>query len=170
MTPILDEHALDIISHSVLQTRRLGARLAALLQPGDVICLEGELGSGKTVFVQGVGQGLGIEEPITSPSFVIVSEYRPRPPAPPLYHVDLYRLGEAALEAASLGLDDYLYGDGICLIEWADRAWELMPAERLWIQFRHLHQEPYKRGLLFQASGLRYQQMLEEFKRSAFGV
>ncbi len=72
---ILDERSLDLISHSEAQTRRFGARLGELLQSGDVICLEGELGTGKTRFIQGVGRGLGIEDPITSPTYTLVNEY-----------------------------------------------------------------------------------------------
>ncbi len=139
-----------------------------LLRPGDVVCLEGDLGTGKTCLVQGVGLGLGLTEPVTSPTFTLVAEYRPPRPAPALYHVDVYRLDDAPLEALAFGLDDYLGGDGVCVIEWADRVEELLPEERLWLTFRHL--DISKRGILMKASGDRYRQLLHEFRESAFGV
>jgi tRNA threonylcarbamoyladenosine biosynthesis protein TsaE len=166
--PILDQNTLDIISHSVEQTRRLGHRLGQLLQPGDVICLEGDLGTGKTCLAQGIGVGLGIQQPITSPSFTLVLEYRAGPGRAPLYHIDLFRLDEAVAEALAFGLEEYLYGDGVCLIEWAERAAPIVPAERLWITFRHL--QATKRSLLLHAVGARYEQVLRSFRQTAFGL
>jgi len=166
--PVLDQDTLDIISHSAAQTRRFGARLGMLLRPGDVVGLEGDLGTGKTSLVQGVGQGMGVAEPITSPTFTLVAEYRPPPPAPVLYHVDVYRLDDAPQEALAFGLDDYLGGDGVCIIEWAERVESLLPPERLWLRFRHLGES--KRGILLYASGDRYRALLREFRHSAFNV
>lgn len=167
--PILDEHTLDLISHSADQTRRLGARLGVLLQVGDVICLEGDLGAGKTCLAQGVGIGMGLVEAVTSPSFTLVAEYRPPPPAPPLYHIDLYRLDAPVDEVLGIGLDDYLLGDGVCLIEWADRIRSVLPCERLWVTLRHLD-PPGKRSIVMQANGRRYDELLRQFRQSAFGV
>lgn len=159
---------LDIISHSEAQTRRLGARLAALLSPGDAIALAGVLGTGKTRFAQGVGQGLGVKEPIVSPTFTLIREYRGPGIRLPLFHVDLYRIGSAA-ETSTFGLEEYLYGDGVCLVEWADRLGSgQMPAEHLWIDFRHLDQS--KRGLLIEPRGLHYEKLLKDFRRKAYGV
>jgi tRNA threonylcarbamoyladenosine biosynthesis protein TsaE len=166
--PILDEHTLDFISHSAEQTRRFGARLGALLQAGDLICLEGDLGTGKTCLAQGVGQGMGIVESITSPSFTLVAEHRPPPPAPVLYHIDLYRLDAPVAEALAFGLDDYLLGDGVCLIEWADRICSALPRGRLWITLRHLDRS--KRGIIVTASSHRYDDLLHQFRKTAFGV
>ena len=166
--PILDEHTLDFISHSAAQTHRFGARLGLLLQPGDIICLEGELGTGKTCLAQGIGEGLGIAEPITSPTFTLIAEYHPPPPAPPLYHIDVYRLDEAVHEALALGLDEYFLGDGVCLIEWADRIASALPAERLWITLRHL--DVSKRGMIVSATGVRFQNLLRSFRQTAFGI
>ena len=165
---VLNQDTLDIISHSAAQTRRFGARLGMLLRPGDVLCLEGDLGTGKTCLVQGVGQGLGLTEPVTSPTFTLLAEYRPPSPAPPLYHVDVYRLNDAPQEALAFGLDDYLGGDGVCIVEWADRVESLLPPERLWLTFRHLDES--KRGILLKASGRRYRELLHGFRHSAFGV
>ena len=91
---------------------------------------------------------MGVVEPITSPTFTLIAEYHPPSPAPPLYHIDVYRLDEAVHEAMALGLDDYLLGDGVCLIEWADRISSALPGERLWITLRHL--DISKRGLVVQ--------------------
>jgi len=167
VVPILDEHSLDFFSHSEAQTRRLGARLGELLQSGDVICLAGELGAGKTCLAQGIGQGLGIEGPITSPSFTLINEYRPEQARLPFYHIDLYRIEEAK-ETLSLGLEEYFYGEGACVVEWADRALQALPAEHLWIELRYIVET--KRGLLMKALGKRYEQLLREFKRMAFGI
>jgi tRNA threonylcarbamoyladenosine biosynthesis protein TsaE len=166
--PILDSHTLDFVSHSPAQTRRFGARLGALVQGGDVICLEGELGTGKTCLAQGVGQGMGIAEPITSPTFTLIAEHRSSPLAPILYHIDLYRLRAPVDEALALGLDDYLLGDGVCLIEWADRIRPVLPAERLWITLHHLNIS--KRGITMEATGSRFDELLDRFRESAFGV
>jgi tRNA threonylcarbamoyladenosine biosynthesis protein TsaE len=166
--PILDEYTLDFISHSLEQTRRLGARLGALLQPGDVLCLEGNLGTGKTCLTQGIGQGMGIVEPITSPTFTLIAEHQPPLPAPTLYHIDVYRLNSPVDEAWALGLDEYLMGDGVCVIEWADRIQKALPEERLWITLRHL--DVSKRGIVMKASGERYKELIDAFKQSAFGV
>jgi tRNA threonylcarbamoyladenosine biosynthesis protein TsaE len=166
--PILDAHTLDFISHSPAQTRRFGMRLGALLQPGDVICLQGELGTGKTCLAQGIGQGMGITEPITSPTFTLIAEYRPPAPAPVLYHIDLYRLGAPVDEARDFGLEDYFLGDGVYLIEWADRIQPILPGERLWVTLRHVDET--KRGIVMKATGLRFDQLLARFRASAFGI
>jgi tRNA threonylcarbamoyladenosine biosynthesis protein TsaE len=166
--PILDEHTLDFLSHSPDQTQRFGMRLGALLQAGDIICLEGDLGSGKTCLAQGIGQGLGVGEPITSPSFILIAEYRPLPPAPVLYHIDVYRLGNPVQEALAFGLDDYLLGDGVCLVEWADRVEPALPEARLWIALRHLGSS--KRSIMMTATVQRYDELLDQFRQSAFRV
>jgi tRNA threonylcarbamoyladenosine biosynthesis protein TsaE len=165
--PVLDQDTLDVISHSPAQTRRFGARLGLLLQVGDLVCLEGELGTGKTCLAQGIGQGMGIETPITSPSYTLIAEYQP-PPGPTLYHVDLYRLDSPVEEALALGLEDYMLGDGVCVIEWADRILPILPEECLWISLRHV--DVSKRGMLIKASGERHRELLQAFRRSAFGV
>ena len=166
--PILDEHTLDFVSHSAAQTHRFGVRLGLLLEPGDIVCLEGELGAGKTCLAQGIGEGMGVVEPITSPTFTLIAEYSPPTPAPPLYHIDVYRLDRAVREVMALGLDDYLLGDGVCLIEWADRIIPALPEERLWITLRHL--DASKRGLVVTATGARFRELLRDFRQAAFGM
>lgn len=169
MAPILNPNVVDLISTSVEQTQRFGSRLGALLQAGDVICLEGELGTGKTAFVRGLARGLGVEGPITSPTFTLLNEYRGRGQRLPLFHVDVYRL-DNPLEVESLGLDEYLFDDGVCAIEWADRIRTLLPEERLWISLRHYDAGDNRRGLMMIGQGSRYEALLREYKRVAFGV
>lgn len=168
MGPILNRNVIDLISNSAAQTRRFGYRLGLLLKPGDIVCLEGDLGTGKTCFVQGVGQALGIQGPITSPTFTLVGEYRGLHQKMPLFHIDVYRLANVQ-EAVDLGLWDYLYDDGVSAIEWADRIREELPQEVLWINLRH-YLDQNRRGLLLEGYGERYQALLSEFKRSTFGA
>ncbi len=167
MSPILDPHSLECFSHSQEQTQRLGARLGELLRPGDLVCLEGELGAGKTQFAQGVGRGWGVLETLTSPTFTLISEYqRPRDGAW-LYHVDLYRIASVE-EAIGFGLEDYLDDDALILVEWPERVLPLLPEERLWIQIEMI--SGTKRLLRMQATGERYQALLRAFRERAFGV
>lgn len=105
-------------SASVERTQWLGETLGALLTPGDVVLLEGELGAGKTALTQGIGVGLGVRAVINSPTFTILKEYRGRLP---LYHFDLYRI-ERPDEVFALGFEDYFLDEGVCVIEWAERG------------------------------------------------
>jgi tRNA threonylcarbamoyladenosine biosynthesis protein TsaE len=164
VTPVFNQRTLDFISRSEAQTRRLGARLGLLLAGGEVIGLEGELGTGKTRWIQGIGAGLGVSGPITSPTFTLIGEYVGRLP---LYHVDLYRISGPA-EALALGLEDYLYGGGVCCIEWAERIGAVLPRERLWISLRHVDET--KRGVIMRGEGPRYEALLAAFKKSTFGA
>ena len=156
---------LDIVSHGVDQTRRLGAHLGRLLAPGDVILLDGEFGSGKTTFTQGIAKGLGLDSHyVNSPTFTLINEYKGG--RVHLAHVDLYRL-EGASDVSTLGLDDYLEGRGATVIEWPAQAEATLPHDRLLIEFEYLNDT--KRTLRFFAFGERYEQLLEAFKKAAFG-
>jgi tRNA threonylcarbamoyladenosine biosynthesis protein TsaE len=125
---------LEIVSTSVEQTQELGARLGKIVQAGDVIALQGDLGAGKTNFVQGLARGLGITEDVNSPTFILANEYLSGRLA--LYHIDAYRVQDAA-EAKGFGLDDYLYGDGVTVVEWAERVRAALPRDVLWIRFAY---------------------------------
>lgn len=105
-------------------TFALGKRLGENAKPGDVYTLVGDLGVGKTVFTQGLAEGLGIEEPVSSPTFTIVQVYEEG--RLPLYHFDVYRIGDVS-EMDEIGYEDYFYGEGVCLIEWADLITEILP-------------------------------------------
>jgi tRNA threonylcarbamoyladenosine biosynthesis protein TsaE len=107
-----------LTSDGVERTRALGQALGELARAGDVVLLEGELGAGKTAFTQGIGLGLGVAATINSPTFTILKEYEGRLP---LYHFDLYRLDEPD-ELYELGFEDYFHGDGVCVVEWAERG------------------------------------------------
>ncbi|MHB9034634.1 MAG: tRNA (adenosine(37)-N6)-threonylcarbamoyltransferase complex ATPase subunit type 1 TsaE [Anaerolineae bacterium] len=154
---------LTLISHDVSQTKTIGASIARLLTRGDVICLQGNLGSGKTSLTQGIGQGLQINDTINSPTFVFIREHRPAKGGLYLYHVDLYRI-DNPLDISSLGLADYMYGDGVTVIEWAERARESMPANCLWIKIEFLGDT--ERRLVFEAHGKRYETLLEALRSS----
>ena len=165
MTPILTDHAFDLVSHSPAQTLRIGERLGRLLRGGDVVCLQGALGTGKTCLTQGIGAGLGVAGVISSPTFVFIEEHPPLAKGPYLYHVDLYRLDDANAILA-LGVEDYLYSDGVTVIEWAERARDIMPSERLWITLSYL--DHTKRSLLFEATGARYLELLALLRAELF--
>lgn len=112
------------------QTRLLGEQLAAKAKPGSIYTLTGDLGVGKTVFTQGFAKGLGIEEPVNSPTFTIIQEYEAG--RLPFYHFDVYRIGNID-EMEEIGYEDYFYGEGVCLIEWANLIEEILPKERFTI-------------------------------------
>ena len=114
-------------TYSQEETHALGKRLGAEAKPGDVYTLVGDLGVGKTVFTQGIAEGLGITEPVSSPTFTIVQEYEEG--RMPFYHFDVYRIGGIE-EMDEIGYEDYFYGDGLCMIEWANLIEEILPERR----------------------------------------
>jgi|YNPNPStandDraft_1061719.scaffolds.fasta_scaffold103810_2 tRNA threonylcarbamoyladenosine biosynthesis protein TsaE len=148
------DEAVRLVSHSPEQTRQLGKLIGGLAQQGDVFLLIGDLGAGKTCLTQGIAWGLGISEYAMSPSFVIVREYQGRLP---LYHADLYRL-ENIDEIANLGLDEYLYGMGVTVVEWADRAIKLLPRDNLTVVMEYVSET--ERAIGIAANGRRYDSMI----------
>ena len=114
---------MNYTTRSAAETELLGARLAERLRPGDVIALRGGLGAGKTAFTRGLARGLGIAEPVTSPTYTIVNEY-PQGRLP-LFHFDMYRLRDAD-ELFDLGWEDYLDRGGVCAVEWSENVWEAL--------------------------------------------
>jgi len=149
---------LKISSRSPEQTQRLGKRLGELAETGDVFLLTGELGSGKTCLTQGIAWGLGVNEYAFSPSFVLIREYSGRLP---LYHIDFYRLDHIE-EIAELGLDEYLYGKGICVVEWAEKGMALMPKERLLINLNYVAET--ERSINLEPKGGRYTKLLSSLE------
>ena len=113
-----------IETNSAAQTYETGFNMGRNVKPGQIICLEGELGVGKTVFTQGFAKGLGIDEPICSPTFTIIQEYKEG--RLPLYHFDVYRIGDIE-EMDEIGYEDYFYGEGLTMIEWANLIEEILP-------------------------------------------
>ena len=182
-------NTLDIISHSSAQTQRLGMRLGELLRGGELLLLEGSLGTGKTTFTQGLARGIGITEVISSPTFTLLKEYPGQPGpttqreqaqatlqhrqqerhqvGPALYHFDLYRLDDPE-EILDLGFEDYFFGNGVCVVEWADKAELLWPAEHLRLRMKIMSET--KRGLLFTATGLRYCELLQQFQKNTYAT
>lgn len=150
---------LEIISHSPEETQKIGVRLGELALPGDVFLLVGGLGAGKTCLTQGIAWGLGIKEYAASPSFVVIRELYGRLP---LYHIDFYRLDHLE-EIAELGLDDYLYGKGVSVVEWAEKGLSLLPEEHLLVEIGYLSDS--ERGLKFKPSGKRYRRMVSQLKQ-----
>ena len=133
----------------------LGARLGA----GDLICLYGDLGSGKTSFSYGIALGLGVQgQYISSPTFTFINEYQGRVP---LYHIDLYRLKDPG-ELESIGFEEYIDSDGVTVIEWAERAEDELPPESLSVYLSYV--DDHSREIGFLAEGERYQKILEELR------
>jgi tRNA threonylcarbamoyladenosine biosynthesis protein TsaE len=144
-----------VTSESFEETVKLGKMLGTLAGPGDIIAMTGDLGSGKTHFAMGVARGLGVAPsvPVTSPTFTLLNCYSGRLP---LYHFDLYRLA-GAVDLYDLGFEEYFYGEGVCLIEWAERLGDSMPDERLEVSFVYVDES--RRTISFTPTGSRYVQM-----------
>ena len=162
--PIISANSLDFISRSPQQTQRLGRRLGGLLKPGDLVAMSGDLGSGKTTFVQGIAQGWGATDSVSSPTFVLINSYR-RPDGQQLHHMDAYRI-DSALEAEDLDIEALLT-TGPLLVEWAERISTALPEERLTIQMSWMADE--QRNLVFTPLGKRHELLINAFKRQAFG-
>jgi tRNA threonylcarbamoyladenosine biosynthesis protein TsaE len=147
-----------VIAHSVEQTIEFGRRLGARLSAGDVICLSGDLGAGKTALAKGIGAGWGALETVTSPTFTLVHEHHRALDEQTLYHVDCYRLAGVA-DAWSAGLEDILYGGaGPVVIEWPEHVQDALPPAHLWIAIEYLD-ETWRRFIL-KAVGERYAGLL----------
>jgi tRNA threonylcarbamoyladenosine biosynthesis protein TsaE len=158
MKPSQSANHPEILSRSPEQTGELGVRIGQLAIAGDIILLSGDLGAGKTCFTQGIARGLKTREPAASPSFVLVKELYGRLP---LYHIDLYRLDHLA-EIAELGLDDYLYGNGVCVVEWAEKGLPLLPAEHLLIEISYLGDS--ERRFQLKPKGKRYREITAQLE------
>lgn len=147
----------EIISYSENETKKVAARLAAFLKPGDVITLEGDLGAGKTTFAKGIASGLGVAETISSPTFTIIKEYEGRIP---FYHMDAYRLEHSEED---IGFDEYFEGKGICVVEWATFIETFLPEIRLNVKISYIDEDTRK--LTFTAIGFYYEAILRDFMR-----
>ena len=127
---IRGEKTMIIETHSEQETWEVGKKLAAQAKPGQIFALIGDLGVGKTIFTKGMAAGLGISEPVNSPTFTIVQVYEEG--RMPFYHFDVYRIGDIE-EMDEIGYEDYFYGEGVCLVEWANLIEELMPEQTIWL-------------------------------------
>jgi tRNA threonylcarbamoyladenosine biosynthesis protein TsaE len=139
-------------------TLRIGKEVGRRLRPADVVALVGELGAGKTHFIKGLASGMGVRKSkyLTSPSFTLINEY---PGEVPFYHIDLYRL-ETRGEAEDLGLEEYVQGDGITVIEWADRIPSLIPCGALWVKIEYRGKQ--SREIQITGEGKRWDKLAEE--------
>ena len=153
-------------SATAQRTEALGAALGGLLAPGDVICLSGELGAGKTVFSRGIGAGWGATLPLSSPTYNLVHEHERGADSARLYHLDFYRIS-GPREAETLGIYEILEGGDIVIFEWPERVLEILPAEHLWIDI--MMREDDGRDLHFSAQGERHAALLNEL-RQALGL
>lgn len=150
----------SVITSSPEQTWRIGEMLGALLGPGDIVCLYGDLGAGKTSLSYGIALGLEVKEQyITSPTFTFVNEYEGRVP---FYHIDLYRLNDPD-ELENIGFEEYIDSDGVTVVEWAERAEDELPEERLSVYLHYVNENSREVGFL--AEGERYQKLLDALKQ-----
>jgi tRNA threonylcarbamoyladenosine biosynthesis protein TsaE len=156
---ISEMELLEITSSSPQQTVRIAQTLARWLKSGDILCLYGDLGAGKTTFVKGLAKALKVQEnKVNSPTFVLMNIYEGKLP---LYHFDLYRLDDLD-QMRRIGLDEFLYGEGVCVIEWADKLKELAPQEFLGIVLEH--QDETTRRMCLKAHGERYEKLVLKIK------
>lgn len=156
-----DRQSLHITSPDPATTHRLGQALGRLLQPGDVVCLSGELGAGKTALTRGIGAGWGALERVTSPTFTLVHEHARARDGAVLYHVDCYRLA-GATDAETIGLDDMLHSEGVIVIEWPEQVAAALPDRRLWIRIQATGE--HVREFTCEAQGTRYERLLDELR------
>jgi tRNA threonylcarbamoyladenosine biosynthesis protein TsaE len=162
--PILDQNSVEFISRGTDYTKRVGIRLGTILKSGDVICLEGDLGSGKTTLVQGMAAGWGSLDRVTSPTFVLLNLYR-RLDGGQFHHLDAYRLKDSG-EARDLDLEIYIE-TGPLVVEWAERIKSALPRDHLWVTLRMVDID--QRDLIFSARGPRYETLLEKFQSRIYG-
>lgn len=149
---------LTIITKSPEETKNLGKEVGKLAKPGDLLAFYGELGAGKTCFIQGISQELEVKDYVTSPSFTIVNEYQGKIP---IYHFDLFRLYTE--EILELGYEEYFYGEGLTVIEWAEKIEQLLPKEHLKIDIKF--KDLYERTISFISQGDRFDKLLKELSR-----
>jgi len=149
---------MNFIVNSVNETEKIGILIGKRANPGDIICLVGDLGTGKTHLTKGIAKGLNINEYITSPTFTIVNEYDGRLK---LYHFDVYRVNDID-EITAIGFDEYIFSNGISIIEWANYIEDLIPKEALWIKIEKISDtELNKRKISFQFLDERYNYVKE---------
>ncbi len=146
-----------IVLKGLKETEEFGEKLGSILKPGDIISLTGDLGAGKTALTKSIGKGLGVEDYITSPTFTLINEYKGRIN---LYHFDVYRL-EGSMDLYDLGFEEYIYSDGISIIEWGDKIEEALPKERINIRIEK-GTELDERIIYIYGEGERFEQFIKE--------
>ena len=167
--PILRNNTLEIISRNAEQSLRIGQRLGQLLAPGDVVCLHGSLGAGKTTLTRGIGQGWESTSRVTSPTYTLVNIYQRSSDTQKLYHVDAYRL-ENPDDLDSVGFEDIFEGKDVIIIEWPERLQTILPSEYLNVYLDDDETDIDRRVLTLEAVGERYNPLLDALRRAIFGV
>ncbi|SHE95353.1 tRNA threonylcarbamoyladenosine biosynthesis protein TsaE [Tissierella praeacuta DSM 18095] len=152
---------MEIRLEGLEETKEMGIKLGNILKSGDIVCLNGELGAGKTTLTKSIGLGLGVTDYITSPTFALINEYNGRVP---VYHFDVYRL-ENVEEIYDLGFDEYFYGKGVCIIEWAEKIERLLPKERVILDIEK-GKALDERIINIKGSGNRYIEILKELEKN----
>lgn len=142
------------------ETKEFGIKLGRLLKPGDIVCLNGDLGAGKTTLSKAIGLGLGVKDYITSPTFNLINEYNGRWT---MYHFDVYRLAQVD-DLYDLGFDEYFYGDGVCIIEWAEKIEAVMPKERIVLDIKN-GEEMDERWINIHGEGTSFQGLIKELNK-----
>lgn len=151
----------QIKTYSQDETMLVGRALGSILKSGDVVCLTGDLGTGKTAFTNGIACALGIDDYITSPTFTIVNEYKTEVP---LYHFDVYRIADSD-EMYNIGFEEYLYGDGVVVIEWAELIKDILPDEFIWVKIRkNLNLDVNIREIDIEFTGEKYKDYIIKLK------
>ena len=150
---------LTIITKSPEETKNLGKEISKIIKPGDLLAFYGELGAGKTCFIQGISLGLEVKDYVTSPSFTIINEYQGKIP---IYHFDLFRFDNAE-EILELGYEEYFYGEGLIVIEWAEKIEQFLPKEHLKIDIKF--KDCYERTISFISQGDRFDKFLKELSK-----
>jgi len=150
---------LTIITKSPEETKNLGKEISKIIKPGDLLAFYGELGAGKTCFIQGISLGLEVKDYVTSPSFTIINEYQGKIP---IYHFDLFRFDNAE-EILELGYEEYFYGEGLIVIEWAEKIERFLPKEHLKIDIKF--KDCYERTISFISQGDRFDKFLKELSK-----
>lgn len=150
---------LEFKVNNLEETREFGIKMGKLLEAGDIVCLNGQLGMGKTTMTKSIGLGLDVDEYITSPTFTLINEYKGRVQ---LYHFDVYRL-ENLEEVYDLGFDEYFFGNGVCIIEWAEKIDKIVPKERIVIDIE-AGKDENERVFYISGFGQRYEEVLKELK------
>lgn len=152
----------EIITNSQEQTLKVGERIGELLSEGDIVCLSGDLGVGKTIFVKGIAKGLNIEEYITSPTFTIVNQHDGKHT---LYHFDVYRINDTD-ELYEIGFEEYIYSEGISVIEWAELIDSILPDQKLWIKiYKDIDMGEDYRRIILEPYGGKYEDIAAKYGR-----
>ena len=149
---------IELFTNEVSMTQNLGFYLGEMLEPGDIILLSGELGSGKTQFTKGIARGLMSEQEPRSPTFVLLAKYKGRMD---IYHADLYRLDNGYPEVFDIGLDEVMHSNGVTIVEWAEKAFNNFLEDHLWVHFEVIEYD--HRKIRLYPKGRRYEQLLIHF-------